>query len=67
MNPDVLVAIILSAVSPAVVAITALVLNQRGFTRIENRLISIDNRLNRMEAGMETWRIELRAGIRSLR
>jgi hypothetical protein len=37
MNPDVLAAII-SAASSAAVAITALLLNQRGFTTIENRI-----------------------------
>ena len=49
MNPNILAAII-SATSSAAVAITALVLNQRGFTTLENHLNALENRITAMEA-----------------
>jgi len=49
MNPDILAAII-SAASSAAVAITALILNQRGFTTIENRFTALEGRITAMEA-----------------
>jgi hypothetical protein len=48
VNPDILVAII-SAASSAAVAITALVLNQRGFTTIENRITDLSTRMNNLD------------------
>jgi hypothetical protein len=45
MNPDFLTAII-SAASSAAVAITALVLNQRGFPSIENRMTALEHRMH---------------------
>jgi hypothetical protein len=46
MDSNVLTAII-SASASAAVAITALILNARGFTSLENRITSIENRLDR--------------------
>jgi len=51
MNPDFLTAII-SAASSAAVAITALVLNQRGFTSIENRMTALEGRMTALENRM---------------
>jgi hypothetical protein len=51
MNPDFLAAII-SAASSAAVAITALVLNQRGFTSIENRMTALEGRMTAFENRM---------------
>jgi len=56
MDTNVLTAII-SASASAAVAITALILNSRGFSSLENRFASLENRMvaleNRMTA-MET-------------
>ena len=52
MSPD-LIAAIISAVSSAAVAITALLLNQRGFTTIENRITDMGNRMTNLENRMD--------------
>jgi len=58
MSPDFPTAII-SAASSAAVAITALVLNQRGFTSIENRMTALEGRMtalkNRMHDGLKEF------------
>jgi hypothetical protein len=48
MDPNVLTAII-SASASAAVAITALILNSRGFTSLENRMTALENRMTAME------------------
>jgi hypothetical protein len=48
VNLDFLTAII-SAASSLAVAITALVLNQRGFTSIENRMTALEGRIAALE------------------
>ncbi|MBV8731908.1 MAG: hypothetical protein JO336_19035 [Acidobacteriia bacterium] len=52
MSPD-LIAAIISPVSSAAVAITALLLNQRGFTMIENRITDMGNRMTNLENRMD--------------
>jgi hypothetical protein len=49
MDPNSLAAII-SATSSAAVAITALILNQRGFAAIDSRFASLESRIASMEA-----------------
>jgi hypothetical protein len=51
VTPDFLTPII-SAASSAAVAITALVLNQRGFTSIENRMTALEGRMTALENRM---------------
>ena len=48
MDTNVLTAII-SASASAAVAITALILNSRGFASLENRMIALENRMTAME------------------
>jgi hypothetical protein len=52
VDPNILAAII-SAASSAAVAITALVLNQRGFTTLENRMSALENRVDRRLESLE--------------
>jgi predicted nucleic acid-binding Zn-ribbon protein len=66
VNPDLLAAII-SAASSAGVAITALILNQRGFTTIENRITDLSNRLTNTDNRIEGTRAEIHAEMRDLR
>ena len=48
MDTNVFTAII-SASASAAVAITALILNSRGFTSLENRMVALENRMTAME------------------
>jgi hypothetical protein len=48
MDTNVLTAIISPSASAAV-AITALILNSRGFASLENRMIALENRMTAME------------------
>jgi hypothetical protein len=51
-----------SAANSAAVAITALILNQRGFTTIENRITDLSTRVNNLDNRLS--RIENRIGPR---
>ncbi|HEY7390544.1 MAG TPA: hypothetical protein VH640_18650 [Bryobacteraceae bacterium] len=66
MNPDVLTAAI-SAGAAVITAVVALVLNQRGFTTIENRISATDSRLNAVESRLTAMDNRLSQDIRDLR
>jgi hypothetical protein len=65
MNDTVLVALI-SAGSSALVAITALLLNYRGFASIDSRFASIDSRFASIEGRLDIMQADLKEFYRLL-
>ena len=66
MTETVIVALI-SAGSSVLVAITALVLNYRGFAAIDSRFASVDARFASLKTGLRTLRTASTAAWRPLR
>jgi hypothetical protein len=50
----IILAAIISAAGSTAVAITALILNHRGFATIENRINSLDNRMSALETRIDS-------------
>lgn len=55
---------LISAGSSALVAITALLLNYRGFTSIDNRFTAVENRVTNLENRLDRRLDAIQAGIK---